>query len=225
MTDNLSKTWRSGGVDIRSGSDNSDPDSGMASPQGTTTGNSGGYAGSAGNSGGYASIGSGSLPYNSAAIQNLLNSIAQMGTQSLSGFTNKITHSFGIQFVGFDGFNVVSAQGYKNNEVLEEQSIAMTSISRSVKEGWQPFDLAFLDDEESDVLNILNHQLNGQLANQESFDMIIEFYDKQGNTTATTYAYGCTIEEFSTDPINAGNPSNADMKVIVTVRPRSVSFS
>ncbi|MNC27480.1 hypothetical protein D3C75_756520 [compost metagenome] len=226
--DNLNKTWRSGGVDIRTGSDpDADKATGQASNSGGYiggTGNSGGYAGNPPSSGGNASIGAGSLPYNSAAIQNLLSSIAQLGARPLSGFTNKVTNSFGIQFVGFDGFNIVSGQGYKDSEVLEEQVIAMTSIGRN-KEGWQPFDIAILDDEESDVLNILNHQMTGQTTMNADFDMIIEFYDKQGNTTATTYVYGCVIEEFTTDPVNAANPSSQDMKVIVSVRPRSVSFA
>lgn len=241
--DITTKTWRSGGVDIRSGGvdirsggDNSsdagqDPavgtsptSGGIYSTQGNTTSvgsSSGGWvtAGSVGN----ASIG-GSIPYSNAAVQNLLSHIASLGSQSLSGFINKHTNLFSIQFVGFDGFNNISSTGYKNAEILDEQTLAMTSISRT-KNGWSTVDLAIMDDTANDVLNILNEQFNHQIANAETFDLIIEYYDDNGQITANTYLYGCTIEEFSSDPLNAAHSSKTEMKVILTVQPRTVTFA
>ncbi|MNE22350.1 hypothetical protein D3C80_1155580 [compost metagenome] len=100
----------------------------------------------------------------------------------------------------------------------------MTSIGRT-KAGWSTVDFAIMDDIGNDVLNILNEQFNYQTANAETFDVIIEYYDDQGNITANTYFYGCTIEEFSSDPLNAAHQGKTEMKVILTVQPRTVTFS
>lgn len=233
--DITTKTWRSGGVDIRSGSDGdagqdpavgSSPTSGgIYSTQGSTS-SSGSHGWTVSSNSGSISSGtlSSNVPYNNSAVQNLLNHIASLGTQSLSGFINKRTNLFSIQFIGFDGFNHISSTGYKNAEILDEQTLAMTSIGRT-KAGWSTVDFAIMDDVGNDVLNILNEQFNYQTANAETFDVVIEYYDDQGNTTATTYFYGCTIEEFSSDPLNAAHSSKTEMKVILTVQPRTVTFS
>lgn len=229
--DITNKTWRSGGVDIRSGGDNSsdagqDPAAGSGGSyqtqgsvsSGTT---SGGFTWTS-TGGGLGSLGT--IPNTNQAVQQLLAALGQMGTQSLSGFTNKKTNLFSMQFIGFDGFGVVSASGYENREVLDEQAVAMASITRS-KAGWSSIDIMIMDDDASDVLNILNHQFNVQISNAETFDMILEHYDDQGNQTATTYLYGCTIDEFASDPLNAASSNKSDMKVILTITPRTVTFA
>ena len=236
--DITNKTWRSGGVDIRSSGGLDDLGSGTDPAIGTTptsggTASSQGTATSSGSPVWSVSSGSntlssgtiqGSTPYNNQAIQNILSHIAALSGQSMSGFVNKKTNLFSIQFLGFDSFSDLSSTGCKNCEVLDEQALAMTAIGRS-KSGWNAIDIAILDDVGNDVLNILNEQFNYQSTHSDTFDMIIEYYDDHGNTTATTYLYGCVIEEFASDPLNAANSSTTEMKIILTVQPRTITFA
>lgn len=159
-------------------------------------------------------------------IQNIQNSINSYGTAPSIGFTNtpKLNDMFAIDFLGFN-FGSVNAAGTPNIDIMEDAAVAIGGIKRG-RHAWEPFDLALLDDEESDVIRIIHRQMDEQLAHGDMFDMNIRYYDKQGNETSTMHLVDCEFIEVETDPLNMAtqNP-NSPLKVVVTIQPKLVRYT
>lgn len=221
------------GIDIRnSGTDDSaDPDVGADNPwyapggiyHGTINT---GHTSSSGQTGGAtAAPVPGSHQWNQL-IQNIQNSINSNGMSASIGFTNnpKLNDMFAVDFLGFN-FGSVNVNGTPNIDIMEDAAVAIGGMKRT-RAGWEPFDMAFLDDEESDVIRIMNRQMDEQVMHGDLFDMTVRYYDKLGNETSTMYLVDCEIDGIETDPLNAAtqNP-NSPLKVVATIRPKLVRYS
>lgn len=159
-------------------------------------------------------------------LQNIHNAIASSGTAPSIGFTGtaKLNDMFAVDFLGFN-FGSVNAHGTPNIDIMEDAVIAVGSMKRH-KTGWAPFDLAFMDDEESDVIRIIHRQLDEQAVHGDMFDMTVRYYDKQGNETSTMYLVDCEFIEVETDPLNmATQQPHTPLKLVVTVQPKLVRYS
>lgn len=220
------------GIDIRnSGTDDSaDPDVGADNPWYAPGGiyhgtiNSNGTV-SSGQTGTVSAPVPGSANWNQL-LQNALNSINSNGTASSIGFTNnpKLNDMFAVDFLGFN-FGSVNVNGTPNIDIMEDAAVAIGGMKRA-RSGWEPFDMAFLDDEESDVVRIMNRQMDEQAMHGDLFDMTIRYYDKLGNETSTMHLVDCEIVGIETDPLNAAtqNP-NSPLKVVATIQPKLVRYS
>lgn len=221
------------GIDIRNmGTDDSDdgtasPDYGwsvtgpgnssIGSGQGTTSGQTSGGATPA--------PVPGSAQWNQL-LQNIHNAITSNGNAPVIGFTGtpKLNDMFAVDFLGFN-FGSVNAHGTPNIDIMEDAVMAIGSMKRQ-KSGWEPFDLALMDDEESDVVRIINRQMDEQAMHGDMFDMTIRYYDKQGNETSTMYLVDCEFVELDTDILNmATQHPNTPLKCIAKVQPKLVRYS
>lgn len=218
------------GLDIRSGgSDGESPDDQGTSSSGHSWSVSGPGGSSIGSSQGSTSSGSipgpGSPHWNNL-VQNAINAINSMGQAPTVGFSNspKLNDLFAVDFLGFN-FGAVNATGTPNIDILEDAIVAIGSMKRH-KSDWEPFDMAFLDDEESDVVRIIHRQMDEQVAHGDVFDMTIRYYDKQGNETSSMYLVDCEIVAIETDPLNmASQHPHNPQKIVVTVQPKIVRYS
>lgn len=220
------------GIDIRNmGTDSSDD--GASDPNQSSggwwvpsgTGVLGGQGTTSGQTGGATPVQPGSAHWNQL-LQNIQNAINSQGTAPAIGFTGtaKLNDMFAVDFLGFN-FGSVNAHGTPNIDIMEDAVIAVGSMKRE-KSGWAPFDLAMMDDEESDVIRIIHRQMDEQAAHGDMFDMTIRYYDKQGNETSTMYLVDCEFTEVNTDPLNmATQQSNTPLKLIATVQPKLVRYS
>lgn len=159
-------------------------------------------------------------------LQNIHNAINSNGMAPVLGFTGtaKLNDMFAVDFLGFN-FGAVNAHGTPNIDIMEDATLAIGNMKRS-KSGWAPFDLALMDDEESDVIRIVHRQMDEQAAHGDMFDMTVRYYDKQGNETSTMYLVDCEFIEVTTEPLNmATQVPNTPLKMFVTVQPKLVRYS
>ena len=159
-------------------------------------------------------------------VQNIQNSINSYGTAPTIGFANtpKLNDLFAVDFLGFN-FGSVNASGTPNIDIMEDATVAVGALKRE-KHGWNAFDIALIDDEESDVIRIVHRQMDEQSAHGDMFDMNIRFYDKQGNETSTAYLVDCEFIAVETDPLNAATAHpHTPQKVVVTVIPKLVRYA
>lgn len=216
------------GIDIRNmgtdpdegGTTSSDPSWSMSGP-----GNSSIGSGVPGSTSGGSAPGVGSHQWNQI-LQNIHNSINSYGTAPTIGFANtpKLNDLFAVDFLGFN-FGSVNAAGTPNIDIMEDAIVAVGSLKRD-RSGWCPFDIALIDDEESDVIRIVHRQMDEQSTNGEMFDMNIRFYDKQGNETSTAYLVDCEFTAIETDPLNMATAHpHTPQKVVVTVHPKLVRYA
>lgn len=223
------------GIDIRnSGSDSSDDGD-------TATSSSGGPYGWMVNGPGNSSIGSGQGSTSGGAspaqpvigsahwnqlLQSVQNALNSNGNAPSVGFScnPKLNDMFAVDFLGFN-FGSVNVNGTPNIDILEDAAVAVGTMKRS-RAGWEAFDMAFLDDQESDVIRIIHRQMDEQLAHGEMFDMTIRYYDRQGNETSTLYAVDCEIVAVETDPLNmATQHAHTQQKMVVTIQPKLIRYA
>lgn len=222
------------GIDIRNmGTD--DSDDGASDPNQSTGGwwvpSGTGVLGGQGTTSGQTSGGATPAPAPGSAqwnqlLQNIHNAITSNGTAPVIGFTGtpKLNDMFAVDFLGFN-FGSVNAHGTPNIDIMEDAVMAIGSMKRQ-KSGWEPFDLALMDDEESDVVRIINRQMDEQAMHGDMFDMTIRYYDKQGNETSTMYLVDCEFVELDTDILNmATQHPNTPLKCIAKVQPKLVRYS
>ncbi|MNK96788.1 hypothetical protein D3C87_1170880 [compost metagenome] len=221
------------GIDIRNSGTDSSEDEDTASSSGgpygwhvTGPGNS-----SIGSSQGSTSGGAtaapipGSYQWNQL-LQSVQNALNSNGNAPSVGFSciPKLNDMFAVDFLGFN-FGSVNVNGTPNIDILEDAAIAVGTMKR-VRHGWETFEMAFLDDQESDVIRILHRQMDEQAAHGDMFDMTIRYYDKQGNETSTLYAVDCEVVNIQTDPLNMAtqNP-HTQQKLVVEIQPKLVRYA
>jgi len=219
------------GIDIRNmGSDDSDdgavdPSSGpWYAPGGTGRGQLNGSGQSSGQTPGAIPV-PGSPNWNQL-LQNAINSMNSMGQAPIIGFSNtpKLNDMFAVDFLGFN-FGAVNAAGAPNIDVMEDAVVAIGAMKRN-RSFWEPFDMALLDDEESDVVRIIHRQVDEQVAHGDMFDMNVRYYDSQGNETSTMHLVDCEIIGVETDPLNmATQQPNTPLKVVVTIQPKLIRYT
>lgn len=213
------------GIDIRTPADE-DEDEASGSPWYTPGGLGRGIVNGSGQASGQATSPTSSSQQFNQLLQNAINALNSNGQAPAIGFsgTAKTADMFAVDFLGFS-FGSVNAHGSPNIDIMEDAVVAIGGMKRH-RSGWAPFDMALLDDQESDVLRIIHRQMDEQAAHGVMFDMTVHFYDPQGTESSTLHLVDCEFVEVETDPLNqqqraVGQP----LKVIVTVQPKLVRYS
>ena len=158
-------------------------------------------------------------------IQSVQNALMSNGNAPSVGFScdPKLNDMFAVDFTGFS-FGTVNANGTPNIDILEDAVVAVGTMKRG-RHGWESFDMALIDDQESDVVNIMHKMLDENQRNGTLFDMTVRFYDKLGNEKSVMYICDCEIVNIQTDPLNQAtqNP-NTPQKLVVEIFPKLVRY-
>lgn len=217
------------GIDIRTPADEDEDDASGSpwyAPGGLGRGIVNGSGQTSGQASGQATSPSSSSQQFNQLLQNAINALNSNGQAPATGFTGtaKTADMFAVDFLGFN-FGSVNAHGSPNIDIMEDAVVAIGGMKRE-RGGWAPFDMALLDDQESDVVRIIHRQMDEQAAHGDLFDMTIHYYDPQGTESSTMYLVDCEFIEVETDPLNqqqraVGQP----LKVVVTVQPKLIRYS
>lgn len=157
--------------------------------------------------------------------QNIQAIMSSQGQSQIIGLTTtpKLNDAFSIEFIGFH-FTPINQGGFDNADVLEDAVIAVGCLKRTVNQ-WEPVDVVFLDDQQSDVIRIIHQQMDYQ-AQSQGFDLIIHHYDKHGNPQSRTTLLDCEIAAVETDAVNAATQQpDTPLRIILTIKPRCVRYT